>query len=137
MSDRKSGMSVKSTEARLTRILKLSVATGSLTAFFAVLDLSLFFGLHKEGGYFVIPCVSLGKLYSNSMMALLNSRIQIIGGRNTVDSTMVDMEFPLGTRDNSINAPLKTWNNGGSHAVANSKIHQRELGGGVRLCLFS
>ncbi|TFK32878.1 hypothetical protein BDQ12DRAFT_658668, partial [Crucibulum laeve] len=100
MSDTTSGVSMKSTEARLTRIIKLSVATGSLTAFFAVLDLGLYFGLQKEGSYFVIPCVSLGKLYSNSMMAMLNSRIQIIGGRNTIDTTMIDIDFSSGTQSN-------------------------------------
>ncbi|TFK32880.1 hypothetical protein BDQ12DRAFT_638237 [Crucibulum laeve] len=117
---------VKSTEARLTRILKLSVATGTLTALFAVLDLSLYFGLQKSGGYFLVPCVSLGKLYSNSMMTMLNSRIQIIGGRNTSDASVVDMGLSPGTGSTSINVPLQTWSNGGFRVAPNSKVDQRK-----------
>ncbi|TFK32937.1 hypothetical protein BDQ12DRAFT_670667 [Crucibulum laeve] len=54
---------------------------------------------------------------SNSMMVMLNSRIQLIGGRNTIDTR---------TRDKSMKVSLKTWSNGGSHALANSKLYQQE-----------
>lgn len=32
------------------------------------------------------PGLAMGKVYSNSMLALLNNRLAIIGGRNTTDS---------------------------------------------------
>ncbi|TFK33943.1 hypothetical protein BDQ12DRAFT_765588 [Crucibulum laeve] len=124
--DTKDGERLKSTEAMVVRILKLSIATGTLTALFAVLDLSLYFGLQKSGGYFLIPCISLGKLYSNSMMVMLNNRIQIIGGRNTIDTSIIDVDLSSGILGNSINAQLKTWSNGESSMVANSRIYQGE-----------
>lgn len=33
----------------------------------------------------IIPGLTMGKVYSNSMIALLNSRLTIAGGRNTKD----------------------------------------------------
>lgn len=32
-----------------------------------------------------VPGLAMGKVYSNSMLALLNSRLAIVGGRNTAD----------------------------------------------------
>ncbi|TFK33123.1 hypothetical protein BDQ12DRAFT_715997 [Crucibulum laeve] len=124
--DTRDGMRMESTEALVVRILKLSIATGSLTALFVVLDLSLYFGLQKKGGYFVIPCLSLGKIYSNSMMAMLNNRIQIIGGRNTIDTSIVDMDLSSEMQSSSINVPIKTWSSDGSHAMASPKLYREE-----------
>lgn len=61
------------------------------TAAVAILDLVLFLADHRlgKGALFIAPCAVLGKLYSNSMMVLLNSRMGIDGGRNAVDSMMM------------------------------------------------
>ncbi len=39
--------------------------------------------------WFLTPGLILGKVYSNSMLALLNSRLTIVGGRNTGDPFVV------------------------------------------------
>ncbi|KAF9002872.1 hypothetical protein BDQ17DRAFT_1174405, partial [Cyathus striatus] len=61
-----------STQALLAKIIRLVIGTGSLTAVVAVLDLVLFNIPH--GTAFLAPGVLLGKIYSNSMMVILNSR---------------------------------------------------------------
>jgi len=64
----------------------LTTGTGAITAIVAVLDLALFFGYHK-GSYFLTPGVILGKLYSNSMMVILNNRVEIVGGRHSLPAS--------------------------------------------------
>ncbi|KAF9003214.1 hypothetical protein BDQ17DRAFT_1355746 [Cyathus striatus] len=71
-----------STQAFLARILRLIIGTGSLTAVVAVLNLTLF-NVFEYGTAFLAPGALLGKLYSNSMMVILNSRLDIVGGRHS------------------------------------------------------
>jgi hypothetical protein len=51
----------------------MTVETGSLTAFCAVLELFLFLKW-KENNLHMIPALALSKLYSNTLIATLNSR---------------------------------------------------------------
>ncbi|KAJ7611657.1 hypothetical protein FB45DRAFT_313632 [Roridomyces roridus] len=65
------------TRAILTRIIKVTVTTGVLCAVFAIIDLVLF--VHFDGNNFHLGvCIWLSKLYSNSMLAILNSRARIV-----------------------------------------------------------
>ncbi|KAF9011846.1 hypothetical protein BDQ17DRAFT_1344962 [Cyathus striatus] len=77
----KSKTKVENTQATLTRIIRLIIGTGIFTALIAILDLILYLGEYKRGAYFLIPCLNLGKLYSNSMMVVLNNRANIVSGR--------------------------------------------------------
>ncbi|KAF9003213.1 hypothetical protein BDQ17DRAFT_1409070 [Cyathus striatus] len=70
-----------STQAFVARILRLIIGTGSLTAAVAILNLVLF-NISGIGPVFLAPGALLGKLYSNSMMVILNSRIDMSGGRH-------------------------------------------------------
>lgn len=51
----------------------MTVETGSLTAFCAVLEL-IFYLKWKENNVHMIPALVLSKLYSNTLVATLNSR---------------------------------------------------------------
>ncbi|KAG7097842.1 hypothetical protein E1B28_005157 [Marasmius oreades] len=62
------------------RVIRLTMETGSLTATIATLDLILF--LSSNSLYHVTPALTLAKLYSNSMMVIFNSRVEIAGGRH-------------------------------------------------------
>ncbi|KDR71248.1 hypothetical protein GALMADRAFT_143953 [Galerina marginata CBS 339.88] len=67
---------VKPTQVLLKRIIRLTIETGSLTA--AVAILSHILGLLPgKLTYYQTSVAVLGKLYSNSMMASLNSRMQV------------------------------------------------------------
>ncbi|KAJ3566549.1 hypothetical protein NP233_g6930 [Leucocoprinus birnbaumii] len=64
-----------STHARVRRIIRLVVGTGSLTAAVAIID-QILFEAFPGTGYFLTPAFVIGKLYSNSMMVIFNSRVE-------------------------------------------------------------
>ncbi|KDR77670.1 hypothetical protein GALMADRAFT_138739 [Galerina marginata CBS 339.88] len=63
------------TDALLERIIRLTVGTGSTTAAIAILGFLLFFPVHTT--YYQTVVSVQGKMYSNSMMVSLNSRMKI------------------------------------------------------------
>ncbi|KAJ6606304.1 hypothetical protein DFH09DRAFT_1119776 [Mycena vulgaris] len=90
-----------STQAVLGRIIKVTVETGLLCAIFASVDLYLFVAFNGNN-YHLAVCIWLSKVYSNSIMVILNSRAYIGhtpppggGGRMT---GMTDIMFQSGSR---------------------------------------
>ncbi|KAI0794952.1 hypothetical protein C8Q75DRAFT_517786 [Abortiporus biennis] len=73
--------SVKSTSTLLSKIIRVTVETGLICAAFALADLILFLNFRYNNLHLPF-CSSLGKLYSNSLLAVLNARIRIRGGRD-------------------------------------------------------
>ncbi|KAF9523765.1 hypothetical protein CPB83DRAFT_862249 [Crepidotus variabilis] len=67
------------------KIIRLTVETGSLTAVIALLNFVLAL-LPGHPTYYMATAGILGKLYSNSMMAVFNSRIQMAEGVNSTTS---------------------------------------------------
>jgi len=82
----RSGM--RSTNAVIVRIVRLVIETGTVCALFAILDL-IFYLRFPHKTYHLILTTALSKLYSNSLFAVLNSRIRILGSR-TGDTTDFD-----------------------------------------------
>ncbi|KAK1232183.1 hypothetical protein PQX77_004695 [Marasmius sp. AFHP31] len=62
------------TNAILVKLIRLFLGTGLLTSTVTILDAVIFF-VFKNNSYYLIPARMLSKLYSNSMMVLLNSRL--------------------------------------------------------------
>lgn len=60
---------VRSTDALVVRIVRLSVETGTLCAAFALLDL-IFYLTFKHNNFHMIPSIALTKMYSNSYFAV-------------------------------------------------------------------
>jgi len=86
--------SVKSTHAIVSKIIRLVVGTGALTAAVAITDISLYYsGTGKPTAWFLPPVILLGRLYSNSMMVIFNSRVEIVGGRSR--TTTVELNSGL------------------------------------------
>ncbi|KAF9526108.1 hypothetical protein CPB83DRAFT_498862 [Crepidotus variabilis] len=90
LSRRSTGM--LQSQALVSRVMRLTIETGSLTAAVAILNLILIF-LPNHPGYFLSPIGVLGKLYSTSMMAVFNSRIVFSDGsaRNLASASAVDL----------------------------------------------
>ncbi|KAJ7700835.1 hypothetical protein B0H17DRAFT_1046778 [Mycena rosella] len=65
-----------STNAVVVRIIKISVETGLFCAIFAIVDLYLFV-TYKGTNYHLAICTALSKMYSNSIIVILNSRAHI------------------------------------------------------------
>ncbi|KAF9525279.1 hypothetical protein CPB83DRAFT_944065 [Crepidotus variabilis] len=74
-----------STRKLVKKIILLTVETGSITAVVALLNFILVL-LPTRPTYFLTPVAILGKLYSNSMMAVFNSRIHFSMANEQVSS---------------------------------------------------
>ncbi|KAK0194336.1 hypothetical protein F5146DRAFT_431770 [Armillaria mellea] len=66
----------------VTKIIRLTIETGSLTAVVALLSFVLFTAFPNRA-FFVTPGLIVPKLYANTIYMVLNSRFQIFGGRDT------------------------------------------------------
>ena len=68
--------SFKKTHDLVNKLIRLTVETGALTATIAVIDLILFLAASNTD-YHITPALLLAKLYSNTLLVVLNSRITI------------------------------------------------------------
>ncbi|TFK61045.1 hypothetical protein BDN72DRAFT_965395 [Pluteus cervinus] len=71
------------TKVLLTKLIRLTIETGASTATFAIIDLSLFLAF-PNNNYYMAPALCLSKLYSNTLMAVLNSRSNIVSDREAL-----------------------------------------------------
>ncbi|KAK0236406.1 hypothetical protein EDD85DRAFT_640199 [Armillaria nabsnona] len=74
------------TRMLVTTIIRLTIETGSVTAVAALLNFVLFIALPYQTSY-ATPGLLVPKLYANTVYVVLNSRFQIIGGRDTYMSS--------------------------------------------------
>ncbi|KAK0196087.1 hypothetical protein F5146DRAFT_1176184 [Armillaria mellea] len=70
----------------VTKIIHLTIETGSVTAVVALIALILFFGFPHHD-FHGTPALIMPKLYANTIYMVLNSRIRILGGRETYMSS--------------------------------------------------
>lgn len=75
-----------STRAVVSRIIRLVVETGCLTALAATIDITLFLRF-THNSYHGCVALTLAKLYSNSLLVIFNSRLRISDGRNSTASS--------------------------------------------------
>ncbi|SJK98191.1 uncharacterized protein ARMOST_01452 [Armillaria ostoyae] len=81
----------RQTRIIVTKLIRLTIETGSVTAVVALLTLILFFAFPGET-FYATPAFIMPKLYANTVYMVLNSRIRIMGGRDTYTSS-TDMEM--------------------------------------------
>ncbi|KAF9461108.1 hypothetical protein BDZ94DRAFT_1310955 [Collybia nuda] len=72
---------IKATQTLVTKLTRLTIETGLLTATIALIDATLFLALPTRNLH-VAPALILGKLYSNTLVANLNSRPVIPSSHN-------------------------------------------------------
>ncbi|KAJ7765626.1 hypothetical protein B0H16DRAFT_1523691 [Mycena metata] len=97
----------KKTNATIYRIVKISVETGLLCALVAIFDLYLF-ATYKGTSYHLALCIELSKVYSNSILAILNSRARISHSGPSTDyenPNISEIAFRSGTR---VQIPMET-----------------------------
>ncbi|KAK0486451.1 hypothetical protein IW261DRAFT_1604591 [Armillaria novae-zelandiae] len=87
----RSNTSFRRTRMLVTKLIRLTVETGSVTAAVALLNLILFFAFPHQT-FYGTPALIMTKLYANTVYMVLNSRIRIMGGRDTYTSS-TDMSF--------------------------------------------
>ncbi|PBK84786.1 hypothetical protein ARMGADRAFT_1018454 [Armillaria gallica] len=74
------------TRMLVTKIIRLTIETGSVTALATLLNAVLLIVIPHQPSY-IAPGLVMPKLYANSVYMVLNSRFQIIGGRDTYRSS--------------------------------------------------
>ncbi|KAJ3482695.1 hypothetical protein NLI96_g6805 [Meripilus lineatus] len=79
------------TETMMTKLIRVTVETGLICAACALLELIMFVAF-ADDTFYMPMCLLLSKLYSNSLLAVLNSRMRIVGSRDETpavyDSTL-------------------------------------------------
>ncbi|PBL04271.1 hypothetical protein ARMGADRAFT_1070746 [Armillaria gallica] len=82
----RSTTSFRCTRILVSKLIRLTIETGTVTVVVVLLGLVLFFAFPHQNLYgkisFIIP-----KLYSNAILMVLNSRIRIVGGRDIYTSS--------------------------------------------------
>ncbi|KAJ7616504.1 hypothetical protein FB45DRAFT_1034822 [Roridomyces roridus] len=79
---------------RLSTLIRATIGTGAVTAVGAVLQIILTFAF-PETQYFAAGAWFLGKLYSNSLLVLLNARAIVVGGRDDETNTQKAREIEV------------------------------------------
>ncbi|KAK0241168.1 hypothetical protein EDD85DRAFT_992751 [Armillaria nabsnona] len=83
--------SLRHTRILVTKLIRLTIETGSMTAVVALLSLILFI-VFPHQTFYGAPIFIMPKLYANTVYMVLNSRIRVMGGRDTYTSS-TDMEI--------------------------------------------
>ncbi|KAK0489271.1 hypothetical protein IW261DRAFT_1557753 [Armillaria novae-zelandiae] len=87
----RSTTSFRRTRMLITKIIRLTVETGTVTAVAVMLNFVLFIAFPYQT-FYAAPGLLVPKLYANAVYMVLNSRFKIIGGRDTYMSS-TDMSF--------------------------------------------
>ncbi|PBK82348.1 hypothetical protein ARMGADRAFT_1090401 [Armillaria gallica] len=82
----RSTVNFRRTRIRVTKIIRLTIETGSVTAVVALLSFILYI-VFPHQTFYITPCLLLPKLYANTIFMVLNSRIRVIGRRDTYMSS--------------------------------------------------
>ncbi|KAI0044862.1 hypothetical protein FA95DRAFT_211803 [Auriscalpium vulgare] len=94
----------------VSQILRLSVATGLSTAAVAAVTMILFL-VYEDNNFYMCPVIMLGKLYSNSLLVVLNNRHHITINRRPAyvyDLESESIRFADGTVTRPVTGPLGT-----------------------------
>ncbi|TFK41687.1 hypothetical protein BDQ12DRAFT_392800 [Crucibulum laeve] len=75
------GTGLSNTHVLITKIIRLTVETGALTAFVAIAHLILYFAPSIT---FIIAGANIAKIYANTILVLLNNRLEITNGRDAI-----------------------------------------------------
>ncbi|KXN85173.1 hypothetical protein AN958_11595 [Leucoagaricus sp. SymC.cos] len=83
--------------SRLTRLSQLVIETGMATSTVVIIyTVLLNLSNTQHEVWCLLPALVMGKMYSNSMLALLNHRAMIVGGRHNPDFTgTIDMRWSV------------------------------------------
>ncbi|SJL07389.1 uncharacterized protein ARMOST_10736 [Armillaria ostoyae] len=76
----------------VTKIIRVTIETGSVTAVVALLSFVLFIAFPHQA-FFITPYSLVSTLYANCVYIVLNSRFQIIGGRDDTYTSPTDMSI--------------------------------------------
>jgi hypothetical protein len=80
-------VSFKASQVLVSKLVRLTIETGIVTATVSIIT-AIFFLIPGKVFYTLTPTLVLARLYSNSMMVMLNSRTNFVGGRSDLGTTV-------------------------------------------------
>ncbi|KAJ7084541.1 hypothetical protein B0H15DRAFT_1023712 [Mycena belliarum] len=86
----------RQTRALISRLIRITIETGSLTAVVALVNAAMIYAFPGKPYFFTAGAV-VPKLYSNTILAVLNSRFRIVGGRGDSSQGMFSLESHIHT----------------------------------------
>ncbi|KAK0459324.1 uncharacterized protein EV420DRAFT_315280 [Desarmillaria tabescens] len=87
----------RQTRILVTKLIRLTIEMGSVTAVITLLNLVLFFAFPHQT-FYGTPALIMPKLYANTVFMVLNSRIRIMSGRDTYASSTDELHDRYDTR---------------------------------------
>ncbi|KAK0486476.1 hypothetical protein IW261DRAFT_1359283 [Armillaria novae-zelandiae] len=81
----RSNAGFRQTRILVTKLIRLIIETGTVTALVVLVTCILFLVFPHEA-FYRVPALIVPKLYANSVLVVLNSRFRIMGGRDTYTS---------------------------------------------------
>ncbi|KAJ6499834.1 hypothetical protein DFH09DRAFT_1375978 [Mycena vulgaris] len=105
----------RQTRVFLSKLIRLTIETGSITALATLTTLGLFYGFPNRS-YDFVPAFIIPTLYANTILAVLNARFRIVGGRGTYLSSIDMMVTPAFLHTTGTNA--EATNGGSAHRIA-------------------
>jgi len=121
------------THALVSKLTRLIIETGSLTAVVALTTLILFF-VFPGHLYYSTTAVILPMMYGNTILVVLNSRFDILGGRSTyksaADVIISTSGFP---RDNGTSSGPFSTHPGPVIAIRREMVSDSEAGGHLEM----
>ncbi|KAJ7763484.1 hypothetical protein B0H16DRAFT_1527956 [Mycena metata] len=112
--ERKKGTDLPRTVRNLNQLIRFSVETGSVTSVMAMIELILWLTSGKKWNIHFIFFLTLGKTYSNMLIATLNSRARVFkdSGQSSVEPLTISLFWPdLGTGNTTTGSSRRTLNN--------------------------
>ncbi|KAJ6602704.1 hypothetical protein DFH09DRAFT_1125356 [Mycena vulgaris] len=85
---------IRRTRVLVSKLIRLIIETGSLTAAVALTGVALWFAFPGQL-YYTVLGISLPTLYANTTLVVLNARFQILGGRGTCQSATDILSAPI------------------------------------------
>ncbi|KAJ6515182.1 hypothetical protein C8R47DRAFT_506168 [Mycena vitilis] len=125
----KSDTAYKQTRLLISRLIRLSIETGTITALVAFCDLLLFY-VFPGRTYYATPAALMPKIYGVTILAVLNSRFRIVGGRTPSSDTVaisssnvmsLDFRRPGGHIGTTVNAS-DTYNASNDYSQSTSGV---------------
>ncbi|KAH8088903.1 hypothetical protein BXZ70DRAFT_498943 [Cristinia sonorae] len=110
----------KQTTTVLTHLIKVTIETGFITAVCTTIELILFI-TKKHTTLYSVFLGTRSKLYSNALLAVLNSRVRIIGGRIQdidINTTVIPTGFSTMRFANSGNSTFRSRSNASRDEVS-------------------
>ncbi|KAK0459352.1 uncharacterized protein EV420DRAFT_1642317 [Desarmillaria tabescens] len=118
---------LRQTQILVTKLIRLDIETGSVTAVVPLLNLILFFAFPHQT-FYGTPALIMPKLYANTVYMVLNSRIRILGGRDTYTSSTDMSIMTTMIRDRPTQSTWRTDGVQGRASVVPIFDDDREMG---------